>query len=405
MARLLSIGFELDSTSNFQETDSTTGSPSIQSTNIRSGSFAGRIPSLASGAQKGWRVAWSATGGNGPFFTRTYLNVTTLPTIESAFFSVVDAAGFDTTPRINLSIDNGGLLRLYEQTAGAIGSPSSAIGTNTWYRIEIMIDRTGASGSNVLDARIDGVSFASSSTLTIGAGLLGLNIGGNLKAELNTAGLWDFDDIAVNDASGSFQNTWCGDGKIIELRPNATGDVNTFSAGAGGTAGSANNFTRMQETSPDGNTSYNVATALNNEDLVNVVDSGIGVSDLVNVVHVTGQLTNSTADATTALKFELEKASGGTIIQSQAYIPNSTTYGLPTNTSPRTYPLTLYQDPDGSSWTQATLDTMQIGYKETALGTNHIRVSQVYAMVDYTPFTPPPPATITYQPYTPPWAS
>ena len=73
MARLLSIGFELNSTANFTEISSNTGTgKSIQSTTKRSGTYAMQVSSLSSGAASGFRVEWSASTGNGPYYTRFY---------------------------------------------------------------------------------------------------------------------------------------------------------------------------------------------------------------------------------------------------------------------------------------------------------------------------------------------
>lgn len=44
-----------------------------------------------------------------------------------------------------------------------------------------------------------------------------------------------------------------------------------------------------------------------------------------------------------------------------------------------------YTDPDGDDWEQETLDTMQIGYALTAINVQTIAISNIYAMVDYTP--------------------
>ncbi len=107
---------------------------------------------------------------------------------------------------------------------------------------------------------------------------------------------------------------------------------------------------------------------------------------MVNCVFILMRFRNNTADATTAIKAEIEKTASGTIQQSSALIPNSTLWK--TTSTGSTFPigslLVAYQDPDGANWTKSTLDTMQIGYKLTAVGTNRIDVTNIAAMVDYT---------------------
>src|SRR5690606_16177194 len=36
------------------------------------------------------------------------------------------------------------------------------------------------------------------------------------------------DDVAINDASGGADNSWCGDGHVVGLIPNANGDESDF---------------------------------------------------------------------------------------------------------------------------------------------------------------------------------
>jgi hypothetical protein len=107
-----------------------------------------------------------------------------------------------------------GGLQLWNASA-QIGSESAALSDNVWYRIEIRCDRTAAGGSHVADARINGVSFASSSSetfSTLGSQQIVLGnqtIGGTLT--------WYFDDVAWNDDTGSSQNSFPGasDGVLL----------------------------------------------------------------------------------------------------------------------------------------------------------------------------------------------
>jgi hypothetical protein len=71
------------------------------------------------------------------------------------------------------------------------------------------------------------------------------------------------------------------------------------------------------------------------------------------------------------------KTTAGTKTQSAALIPNSVTWATNAVTFPFNPPLTTYADPDSATWTQATLDTMQIGYKLTATNTRTIAISNI----------------------------
>lgn len=386
MARIFTSGFELNSLTAAMEWDAAVGA-TISSATVRSGTYAGRISSLVSGTNQRFRYQFKSVGSNGPFYFRFYLRVATRPSAENRIFALSSSATTGTSVDAYVTLDNTGALRLYDDD-GVIGSASSALSNDTWYRIEIRFDRSGGAGATLIDARIDGTQFAASTTSTVTSSIFHMYLGGNLNSEAQTTGDWFFDDVAINDNTGSFQTSYPGSGKIIHLRPSAAGDANTFATQTGGTAGSGNNFTRVNETTPDDATTLNGSNTLNEEDLFNCGDSGINSYDGPVVVHIGARFRNNTADATTAIKLEVEKTTSGTISQSSAIIPNSTTWRTNTTTAPMAYPIILYQDPDSSLWTQSTLDSMQIGYKITAGGTNRVEVSNVWACIEYAPGLP-----------------
>lgn len=394
MARLWSCGFELQSTTSGVEFDSFIGSGSptitISTSIVRSGAASLRIhPTTTHSA---FLYQFKSSNSTGNFLCRFYMNITTLPTsitgVASGGNSDITVMGFAATNNgtwCELTIDASGVLRIYRDGSDrVVVGTSSALSTGVWH----MIDVGYGSANSYVEARIDGVSFGSTTSAPGLSGVAKIVLGIGFLAEDCSTDIF-YDDVAVNDTTGSFQTSWPGSGKIIHLKPNATGDANAFSFQNGGTAGSANNFTRVNEVPPDDATTRNGSATLNNEDLFNVGDSGIAANDTVNVVAVGGRYSDNIADATAAFKFEIEKTASGTITQSAAIIPNSTTWRTNTNAAPKNHPIILYQDPDGAAWTQTTLDSMQIGYKLTTAGTNRIQLSNVWALVDYTPFVAP----------------
>src|SRR3990167_5422338 len=125
MARLWSSGFELNSATGGVEWTLGAGGNfgTIVTAPIRSGTYAGRILSLSSGSKKGFGFLFSSTSDNGPFWARFYLRVATLPSAENTICDFEDGA---FTRQCRITIDNTGVLRLYDED-GVIGSPSSAL--------------------------------------------------------------------------------------------------------------------------------------------------------------------------------------------------------------------------------------------------------------------------------------
>jgi hypothetical protein len=411
MARLRTSGFELNSLTNGMEFAAINSTPTISTTTVRSGTYSGRISSLSSGVAQAFRLQYvAAGGGNGPYWHRTYLRIATLPSAQNRIISIRDTnAGAD---RMWITLDEGGALRLFNGAGTQIGSASSALSTGTWYRIGTKIDRTAAAGSQVIEAAINGAVFATSSAETIATAVGDtLRVGGNLNTEAQTQGDWFFDDLAVNDSNaGGNQTAYPGSGKVILLSPNAAGDANAWKDTAVGN-GTTNNFSLVDELPPNDATDFVqsgvvVTDAAGAEDLYNVGASGIGANDNVNLVDVNARVANITlADATTAAKLEIEKASGGTKTQSAAFIPNSTTWTTNNSLAILAPLITTYLGPDGAVWTQSTLDSMQIGQIITAQNVRRIAISGIWAQVDYTPAGVSPSASLSPSASTSPSAS
>lgn len=371
MARVWSTGFELGSPNTGVEFDNVSASGSIVTSPVRSGTYAARANPSAATCQirKDLFTGDQASIG----YARFYLRIATLPGVNTDVLRWVNAA-LSTVARVRLT--PAGTLALLTGAGSAIGSASAALTAGVWYRVEIKNDATTSPGA--LEARLDGVAFASGANNVQGSWTrLDLGVLTSTSADLY------FDDVAVNDASGAFQNSWPGAGSIIHLRPSSAGDSTQWTIGGGTPA--ATNFGSVGEASPDDATTLVHTNADARTDLYGVGASGLGGRDTVNVVAIGARFRNDIADAATAFKVQVEKTGGGTLAQSAAIVPNSATWRSNASATPFTHPLTTYQDPDGAAWKPGTLATMQIGVVSTAPGTNPVQVSGLWALVDYTP--------------------
>lgn len=371
MARLWSCGFELNSLTVGVEITAMAGSPQVLTTAARSGTYGLRVNAAAA---ENVGFTFAASNQTAPFYFRSYIQVVALPTGSVDFYR----AASSTAAKINIRIRADGKLELWniEDTLQMGSTSTQVLSTGVWYRLELLVDTTTIASTSA-EVRLDGVSIITG-TANLATGINRLFLG--QTASDATLDMY-FDDVAVNDTTGSFQNSWVGSGRIIHLRPNAAGDSTQWTPLA------STNFSQVQEVTPDDATTYVSDTVLSQTDLYNVDNSGIGVADTVNVVQVGGRFRNPTADATTNFKFEVEKTTGGTLSQSASITPNTTTWGTntPASTAPILYPITLYQDPDAATWTQTTLDSMQIGVITGTIGVFGIQLSTIWALVDYTP--------------------
>jgi hypothetical protein len=385
MARLWSCGFELNTTTVQVEIDRTnSGSFSTISTStVRSGAYSMRFSGFSGTTNQANGFNFQ-TLGSANVYARAYFNFATFPGGATPW-CVMSLAGSVGSGNLNIVVTSSGVIRLY-QNSTQVGSDGPTLSTGVWYRFELHFNNTGAGGTHIAEAMLDGVSFVSVSSLTL-TSIAWFNVGRISTGSSSTSAVGDYfvDDMALNDTTGSFQTSWPGSGKIIHLRPNAAGDSTAWTR-AGTDTGA--NYSQVNEVTPDDVTTYITSTTLNQEDFYNVDDSGIGVSDTVNLIGVGVRFSGSSSVSEPTFRVEAKKTTGGTISQGSAIVPQFTTWvtNHPAGTL-RLYPLVLYQDPDSSNWTQSTLDTMQIGVKLTVDNTNSNQISTLWALVDYTPGT------------------
>lgn len=387
MARLVTSGFELNSLTNSVEFVSSTPSigSSISSSIVRSGSYSGRQTSLVAGSKSGFNWMFALAGSTGKYFARFYIYIVTLPTESYSSIAVISynaTISFipETQPCIMLGYD--GYLGLTTDAYGNwVASSPAPLELNKWHLVEFMYDGGGA-GADAINMKVNGTDCGGTTGLTL-ATVRCFAVGGNLGGvETNTTGDWYFDDIAVNDDTGSYQTTYPGPGKIIHLKPDATGDNNAWTKNGGG-AGDGTNWNLVDEVTPNAGTDYVYANTINTYDHYNVEAGGLtDATHTVKVVSVGMRFANDTADATTAFRVRIKKTSAGTVQESASIIPNSTTYKTNATAEPNIYPLITYLNPDSAAWVSSTIDSMQIGVKLTATGTNNIRVSTIWASVD-----------------------
>lgn len=374
MARLWQSGFGLQSTTGAIEFSSISAGVSIQSTVTRTGPFALRTNPAA--AVQFVRYHGFASDQSTAGFQRFYLRIASAPGANTTICRFVNAAN---DPCSQLRLTSSRTLILLDAGGDQVGSASSALTLDTWYLVELGVDASSSPGT--VTGRLNGSTFATGNNSAQSPWARWL-IGPIVSA---TCDLY-FADWAVNDSSGSAQTSWPGEGVVVTLHPDAAGDSNAWN-NTSNAAGSANNYLLVDEAPPDDATTMVQTGTLNAEDSYNCTASGMGAGDTVNCVMVGGRFRNSTADATAAARLQIRKAAAGTTTQSADLIPNSTSFRTNANAEPRNYPIILHNDPDGSAWTQTTVDSMQIGVKLTTAGTQRIQFTSVWAVVDYTPST------------------
>ncbi len=391
MARLLTCGFGLQSAAAGMEAAGPallTNAATISTSVIRATNGAS-LRCLASGValSRGLSFQFLNTAGSGPYYARTYFRVAAYPDgpDPSSIFGWTSGGGVGAG---TVSINTDGTLRLDDED-GLIGT-SAALDLDTWYRLELEFNGTGAGASDTLNLYIDGTLAVGSTTRDIASTVnlfsVGQNYAGTAYDGAVNTGDWFFTDLAVNDSTGAAQTGLPGSGTLTYLRPNGAGDADTGSPTRGG-ADSGTIEGQLDETTPNDATDYVVLPNNPSDFWVDVQPGstgGIGASDTITLVEVNARV--SAVSASTSNHFpQIKKTSGGTVASATAVTRASAGWDTNDDTiGTQQCKLVRYTDPDGAAWTPSTIDSMQISERTTD-GNPDTWVSAIWAIVEYVP--------------------
>lgn len=316
-------------------------------------------------------------------YARMYVKVVSYPTGAPTYLINFWDQGIDGTEG-SVMLNYNGTLTYIDDDQTPLATSSTAVALNTWTRVEMLYN--DVSGGEV---QIDGVS-----QFTIGAHdgdtVDSVDFGCDLPAVGCTSELY-FDDMAVNDTTGTTQTSWPGAGSIVELQPDADGDGNGCSAG---------DVTSVDEITPDDASTICVLDADAGGDVLDVnvessSNAGIDPSSTVTLVQV-GIRESAASAASETWNLRIKSASGGTVTSGANISHADTTYetNIMTTSVQGNYSLTSYTDPTTAvAWTPTgtnSIDNMQIGANAVD-GAPDIRVSTLWAIVEYLPAVPPNP--------------
>ncbi len=384
MARLVTCGFEQ------QQVSTTSNECEGEGFVVGNGGSAG--PTIDTGVKHGGAAAlkcaksnyaaWNTISGGTPddstwYYARAYFRFDANP--SSASVRVL--RGLRGTGGWTLALRTDGKLVLCEGASVGgtqIGALSSALSTGTWYRLEVAWQPKNAGGSQQIQVRLEGSAIVEA-TGNIGSGTHGQIIVGDSQ-NTETPNFY-FDDVALNDSSGSNQNSWPGDGAIILLKPVGDNNVSGWSTGSGGDANwydSHDNTPPIGVSSP-GTQTQTKTTAANTTDFVqhncaSYTAAGIPAGNAITLLQGIAQI--GSADTTPRdVKVEVNFNPSGTGA-------NTTTPSAAIGTSPanwRTGRSAISYNPSVTRGTQPWLRLT----RQTSGGTIHADFAGI--LVEHTP--------------------
>lgn len=395
MARLHTTGFELNTLTANIEFLSASANCTISTTTVRSGTYSGKVTSTAS-TRHGFVHQFAAAAAAGPYYFRTYFYLEVMPGGTTTIASLMNSASLSGGGIVNATMSSAGVMTLqYANGAGSVvdapTQSSPTVTTGQWYMLDLMFDNSGGAGAAVVRARLDGVEFGSGTGLTMFANVMAFRVTTNGLAQSQSAMIVYFDDVAVNDNTGSVQNSYPGAGKVVHMLPNAAGDNNTWEK-SGGAAGDTNNYQDVDEVTPDDATSYlkRITTTIKVDDfnLPTSASVGIGASDTITLVAVgaRGGAISTTAGVQREVLLRIKSQASGTVLKSSNVDYSANGWVTHSDPTPKNYKLHSYTDPQaGGAWTPSLIDSMQIGIETANSSTTEVRYSTIWALVEYVP--------------------
>lgn len=179
------------------------------------------------------------------YYMRQWIYVTTF---NSSGEMLVSAAG-GPLDFLSVWFNTSNQLYLYDDANNvAIGSPSATLSANQWHKIELGFKISASTNDDYGELKVNGTTVHSSTTLNLGTGAPEYIELGMYLPVTDTATIY-IDDVALNDDQGSVNNTWCGEGKIVQLLPISDSANGGWSKPGGGTT---NLFSSVDNTPPTG---------------------------------------------------------------------------------------------------------------------------------------------------------
>jgi len=260
-----------------------------------------------------------------------------------------------STTQVCLRINNTGTLSVVRGNQGGtvLGTTTAVVPFSTFTFIEwkVLIDPS----VGTVDVRINGASALSltgQNTRSSGTSQWTAFNLGVIDAVFNTYGTTsntDYDDLYVLDGSGSSPlNAFLGDARVDARYPTGAG------ATTGWTPSTGSNWQNVDDTAPDGDSTYNATSTVNAVDTFVTQDAPVAGALLYGVQLCLSQkkTDSGTCSLAPVVRHSSTNYAGTAFNPSTSYAVACTVYGTNPGTS--------------AAWTETDFNNAEFGYKRTA---------------------------------------
>jgi len=255
------------------------------------------------------------------------------------FFALYDGA----TLGVNLTLTPAGEIVIKCGSTTLATSSNAAIAINTWYYVELKVKCHSTTGT--FELRVGGIAVSSGSGVDTQAGANSYHDGFRFLGQVTSSSMY-LDDFYFLDSSGSVNNDFLGNRRIVTLYPDAAGDSTDF------TPDSGSNYARVNE-------------AVSGDDADYVEDSTAGHKDLYGYAALSGVESDIAGVQVTTDCRETDATNFTLITVCKSATTESDDAGQAIGTTSYTSKRRIIEtDPDtAAAWTTAGVDAAQFGIK------------------------------------------
>ena len=249
----------------------------------------------------------------------------------------------NATLGMNIRVGTNGSLNIYNGGT-LLGASTNTLSIGTWHYIEFKVFTNNSTGT--AEIKVDETSWLSITNSDTQPGTNAYHSAFKLQA---VYGVWtQFDDLYFLDGSGTINNDFLGNRKVVRLDPSGAGADTNWTPGAG------SNYAAVDDGGlSDEDTTYVETGTDTDQDLYayDNLDAAVASVDGIQI-NTEARVTTGTMDLSTVIKSSTTTDSGSAkTITSTSYVTATRVAQTDPNTS--------------AKWTPANLDAAQFGIKAT----------------------------------------
>jgi hypothetical protein len=272
---------------------------------------------------------------------------------SNQLFALLDGSSIQCDLRMNID----GTLTV-TRNGTALGSTSAALPMNVWTHVEwkTLIGSAGTSQVRINGATPAAISYTGNTQATGNSSANVIQLGNNVGTPSVTI---DFDDVVIYDGQANDPqnnadiNDFIGDCAVSWLLPTAIGTNNQWTPSTG-LAVDGNNYDRVNDPTPPGDSNYVESSTTNAIDSYAIADLPTAAANIKSV----------------QLMHYAKKTDAGSRSMAGVIRTGSTDYLGPTLSLPSSYTYNITgtwgKNPSGTpaAWTKANIDGLEIGQKQ-----------------------------------------